>query len=114
VAGRFFYPRAKMLAAEKVVHANAAREGARRERALADWRQTQPTIKAPDEATVRKTHDLLAKTDPEGACKNEVVYPSTSRAPAYAATRPARSPSAHSAGRTLQSKDRAADSPSQR
>jgi hypothetical protein len=68
------------------------REGERRERALAEWRQTQPTIKAPDEVTVRKTRDLLAKSDPEGARKyaaemealraevkrkNEFVYPAT-------------------------------------
>jgi len=68
------------------------REGTRRERALAEWRQTRASMKVPDEATIRKTRDLLAKTDPEGARKyvaemeamladvkhnNEVVYPAT-------------------------------------
>lgn len=67
-------------------------EGKRRERALTEWQQTRASIKAPDEATVRKTRDMLAKTDPEGARKyatemdalraevkhnNEVVYPAT-------------------------------------
>ena len=68
------------------------REGTRRERALAEWRQTLANMKVPDEATLRKTRDMLAKTDPEGARKymadmeamladvkhnNEHVYPAT-------------------------------------
>lgn len=67
-------------------------EGQRRERTLAEWRTDRSRDKAPDEASIRKTHDLLAKTDPEGAKKyvsqmqsmladikhrNEVVYPAT-------------------------------------
>ena len=68
------------------------REGQRRERALAEWRETQARTKAPDEASIRKTRDMLAKTDPAGAQKymtemeallaetkrmNEQVYPAT-------------------------------------
>jgi hypothetical protein len=68
------------------------REGKRREEALAEWRETRAKTKVPDEASLRKTRDMLAKTDPEGARKfmadmeamlaevkhkNEHVYPST-------------------------------------
>jgi hypothetical protein len=68
------------------------REGKRRERALADWREIRAKTKVPDEAGLRKTRDMLAKSDPEGARKfmadmdamlaeakhkNEHVYPAT-------------------------------------
>ncbi|HEU5135797.1 MAG TPA: hypothetical protein VFU13_11680 [Steroidobacteraceae bacterium] len=67
-------------------------EGQRRERRLAEWRSERAKQRSPDDATIRKTHDLLARTDREGARKylaqmqamqadlkhrNEVVYPAT-------------------------------------
>ena len=68
------------------------REGQQREKQLAEWRRTQGDLKAPDEATTRKTYEMLKKGDPAGAesylasmremaddvkHQREVVFPAT-------------------------------------
>lgn len=45
------------------------REGAKRQRALEEWNQTKAGVKAPDEAVVQKTYEMLKKSDPQGAEK---------------------------------------------
>ena len=44
-------------------------EGAKRERALADWKRTAAGMKVPDEAATLKTYEALKKTDAAGAEK---------------------------------------------
>ena len=44
-------------------------EGAKRERALADWQKRVASTKPMDEAAAQKTYDVLKKTDPAGAEK---------------------------------------------
>jgi hypothetical protein len=68
------------------------REGQVREKALAQWRADQASMKAPDEAVIRTTYDMLKKGDPAGAenylasmrelvvdakHRSEVVFPAT-------------------------------------
>ena len=44
-------------------------EGVRRRRALDDWNRIRTQTRAPDPAAIRKTFEMLEKTDPAGAAK---------------------------------------------